>query len=143
MMVIPNACLLHFNENGHVLAVERKDNRHERGLPGGKADPDDIIAAGGDALLALKIACSRESLEEVGLVIFPHDLQEVYRGPCATPKRGGTWPNVAFMTRRVVTTVAQKKGEPPFHWVTPAELITCSPFGEYNRALFDAIGVVY
>jgi 8-oxo-dGTP pyrophosphatase MutT (NUDIX family) len=143
MMIIPNAALLHFNDDGFVLAVERKDNKQDRGLPGGKADPDDIIAAGGDPLLALKIACSRESLEECGLVIFPHDLQEVFRGPCATPKRGGTWPNVVFMPRRVVTTVPQKKGEPPFYWVPPCELISRSPFREFNRALFDALGVVY
>lgn len=143
MMIIPNVGLLHFNDAGHVLVVERKDDPTMVGLPGGKSDPADIIDAHGHIDTALRIACSREVLEEVGLVIFPHHLEEVYRGPCVTPKRGGDWPNVIFMARSVITTVHQKPGEAPFRFVPPTVLVTDSPFLDFNRALFDALGVRY
>lgn len=142
-MIIPNVALLHFDDQGRVLVVERKDDPAMIGLPGGKADPADIIDAGCDLDLALRIACSREALEEAGLVIFPHSLVEVYRGSCATPKRGGEWPNVAFMARRVVTTVPRDCREPPFHYVQPHDLLVLSPFHDFNKRLFDALGILY
>lgn len=47
------------NENGEVLAVSRKDNHNDFGLPGGKVDPRD---------LSLKMAATRELEEETGLI---------------------------------------------------------------------------
>jgi 8-oxo-dGTP pyrophosphatase MutT (NUDIX family) len=46
------------NKSGEVLAVSRKDDHTDFGLPGGKVDPQD---------LSLKMAAIREVKEETGL----------------------------------------------------------------------------
>jgi 8-oxo-dGTP pyrophosphatase MutT (NUDIX family) len=55
-----------FNETGQILAVSRKTNHDDFGLPGGKVDPED----GDDMIMALR----REIREETGLEIFDIEL---------------------------------------------------------------------
>jgi len=49
-----------FNDKGEVLAVSRKDNHNDFGLPGGKVDPEDPSPS---------FAILRETQEETGLMI--------------------------------------------------------------------------
>lgn len=57
------------NDEGKVLAVSRKDNHDDFGLPGGKVDPEDN---------SLEDALIREVKEETGLTIRKESLTQVY-----------------------------------------------------------------
>lgn len=145
MMIIPNVCLLHFNEQGKVLAVCRKTNHNLIGLPGGKVDPEDLIMSRGSRDWALRIGLAREVREETGLVIMPHDLDIAYEGMCPTPGLidREEWPNIAFMARKVTAYTRPGEGEAPNMYVRPRDLIEKSPFNDYNTRVFDALGIDY
>lgn len=71
-----------FNDKGEVLAVSRKDNHKDFGLPGGKVDPEDSTDLVG--YTAQERAIVREVKEETGLLINPRTMELVY----ATHKDG-------------------------------------------------------
>ena len=62
-------------------------------FPGGAVDPQDIEAAGGDALLASRLAAAREAMEEAGLSPRLDDmvLLSHWTTPLVEPKRFSTW----------------------------------------------------
>lgn len=59
--------------DGRILAVSRKTNHSDFGLPGGKLDPGE----------SFKEALIREVMEETGLTVTA--LEPVYGGYCGTP----------------------------------------------------------
>lgn len=59
-----SVCALIYNEEGKILAVSRKDNRDDWGLPGGKVDPGEPVFK----------AILREVKEETGLEIINADF---------------------------------------------------------------------
>lgn len=57
------------NDEGRVLAVSRKDNHNDFGLPGGKVDPEDFEFDPEVFDSPFHAACHREVMEETGLDI--------------------------------------------------------------------------
>jgi 8-oxo-dGTP pyrophosphatase MutT (NUDIX family) len=62
-------------------------------FPGGAVDPEDMDAAGGDTLLASRLAAAREAMEEAGLSPRLDDmvLLSHWTTPLVEPKRFSTW----------------------------------------------------
>lgn len=113
---------------GHVLAVSRKNNHEDLGLPGGKIEPGETPEE----------AIRRELLEETGLKIgamypiFDHldRVEGDERRPCR-----------CFVVW-IYEGVAKSNEGARVVWVPPSRLVEPScMFRDYNRALFLAINV--
>lgn len=114
-----------------VLAVSRKGNIHQWGLPGGKVDPGET----------LEQAIIRETKEEIGL-----DISPMYLVPVFTDVAIG---EVNYETTTFVHPTLSKW---TMNRLIPEEgMATCimpikelcdervSPFAEYNKKLFKAL----
>jgi len=112
--------------NGNILAVSRKDNHEDLGLPGGKIDEGETPEK----------AIVREMDEEIGCVprvmfpVFEH-LDRVIgneRRPCR-----------CYLVLEWEGKPKPKEGA-RVEWVRPSRLLepSCS-FHEYNRKLFEAV----
>lgn len=121
-----------------LLAVSRRDNFADLGLPGGKADGDGLIPDEHPYA-----AIYREARQETGIEIVAADYifrRDDYRKPGDVRP---TMPALCFE-------VTKYKGEPRsmgegwVGWVKPSALVAphCS-FREYNMSLFDAVGIPY
>lgn len=116
---------LFWNDRGEILAVSRKDNHEDLGLPGGKVDPTDAT---------IEDAIVREVREEVGVeitrleVVFDHPDREFQAYTFLVHEWRG---EPKAMERAAVL------------WAPPARLLepSCS-FRDYNEALFKHLGVI-
>ena len=114
------ACVLIIADDGKILAVSRKDDPSDMGLPGGKVDPGEDD----------KEAAARELEEETGFVATR--MRQVF----ADQDEGG------FM---VTTFAAEVEGEidtdesGTVRWVDPSVLLQGS-FKGYNLRLLKSIG---
>lgn len=117
------ANVLIFNDRGEVLAVSRKDNHEDIGLPGGKLEDGEDF----------EMAARRECEEETG--VTPIGLRDVFDHPCRV-HQAHTFQAESF------------EGSPRsvegawVGWVKPERLFAenCS-FREYNLALFKHLGM--
>lgn len=116
-----------FNEEGLVLAVSRKDNHNDFGLPGGKMSEEDSNNP--------RLTAIRETKEETGLDVY--DLNLIF-----SIHKGG------FMG---YTYLAKYKGKIDYNephvvkWV-PFEVIMNGSFGKYNTLVsesLDDMGIKY
>lgn len=100
-------------------------------FPGGRIDPEDHDAAGGEGMVAAaRHAAVREALEEASIVLAPEELIHFsfWLPPALAPKRFATW---FFAARAPVATVKIDEGEIVRHeWMAPADAIRRRDAGE-------------
>jgi 8-oxo-dGTP diphosphatase len=116
--------------DGKILAVSRKDNHADLGLPGGKIDPGETPEQ----------ALIRELGQEIGVLpkefrsIF-EDLDRIVGGelrPCRTYLIE-TWEGEPVSLESAI-----------IEWVYPSRLLeTTHSFHQYNQKLFDHIGPIW
>ena len=110
------------NEHGQILAVSRKDNHNDFGLPGGKVDLEDK---------SLKYALIREVKEETGLNIKEEDLSQIF----SMFKDG-------FMGYTYLCEIYDGKIETDephvVKWTTFKDVIEGS-FGKWNQMVYESI----
>lgn len=108
-------------KDGKVLAVARRNDPNQWGMPGGKVDPNETEEE----------AAVRECFEETGLRIW--NLKEVLR------RQVGSDTGVTF-TCDWEGEPASQPGEPECKWQEP-EILMVGIFGEYNTTLFKKLGI--
>jgi mutator protein MutT len=115
------ACCLILTNDGHVLAVSRKNDPSAFGLPGGKVDPGETAEQ----------AAARELQEETGLTatklshVFTHQEDD------------------GFVTHTFACEVEGEINTPEsgvIRWVKPSVLFN-GPFGSYNKQLWSKLGL--
>ena len=129
-MSLPLAVCVLFVNQDYALAVSRRNDPTKWGLPGGKVD------AGETSLQA----AIRETKEEIGFTIHPHELQEIFNEECngevmynvKTYLYLGSAPPVVSLKAENGLSIAYlpfDKLQRPQH----------SPFSLYNIGVFEAL----
>lgn len=116
------ACVLIVSDDGKILAVSRKNDPTDFGMPGGKTDP-------GESNLQ---AAARELQEETGLIAT--NLKEVF------VDNDGEYETHTFMGEISGAIDTPESGV--IRWVAPKVLVS-GMFGDYNRRLFSKLGIKY
>lgn len=125
-------CVLIYDENqGEILSCSRKNDHTAWGLPGGKIDPGEQPVQ----------AAMRELKEETGfftdyLEVCYAAIADEHIGVCVCYRA----PNMAWFVRAIG--IKQIPQEGLVAWKTPTDLAN-GPFGEYNRAMFEELGIPY
>lgn len=114
------------NSNNQIVAVSRKDDHNDFGLPGGKCDPDD---------LNMLDACIRELYEETGLLYEREKFVKIHEGV-----HGGYWQATYYVT--VVSDMDDSVfdyDEPHVVKWTNWQTVFDGTFGEYNRVVHSKL----
>jgi len=120
------ACVLVMNNGGEILAVSRKDDKEDFGLPGGKVEPGETPIE----------AAARELSEETGYLLTKPQYRMIYHNE-ADGKLTVTYHiDISALTRGSAPTEGGAVA-----WVKPETLALGKTFGEYNRGLFKACGI--
>lgn len=120
------ACVLIRRPDGKILAVSRKDDHTAFGLVGGKVEEGETCSQ----------AAARELLEETG--IKAKNLEFIFAREC--PGKVTYW--TATYSADMDNQKPHSTEEGVVSWVEPKVLID-GPFGEYNKKLFEALGIKY
>jgi mutator protein MutT len=123
------ATVLIFNERKEVLAVSRKTDPNDLGLPGGKVEPGE----------SFEEAALREAWEEVGVKILK--MRDVFNHPGRVHEvHTFLVEEHTFLVEDWAGMVVSAEGA-WVGWVPPSRLLEGS-FSEYNRALFAHLGLL-
>lgn len=121
------------NDQGLILAVSRKGNLTDLGLPGGKIDSADETPAH---------ALCREVREETGLIIHPWQCDFVYERQDSADQGRVAW---CFKVRTFWNIFTPPYAVEPNTWVgfvEPKRLLEANClFREYNRGLFEHLSI--
>lgn len=120
------ACVLIMNKDGQILAVSRKDNKEDFGLPGGKVEPGETPIE----------AALRELFEETGYQAIEPRYHMIYHAE-NDGKLAVTYQLDAAALKQVKTPTESGV----VSWVSPDVLAAGKTFGDYNRSLFKTIGI--
>lgn len=121
------ACVLVFNERGEVLAVSRKHDPNDFGLPGGKQEPGE----------SFEETAIRETLEETGIKL--KNLRFVFE---RETEGEVDYYTATFMAEVDGNSEPSTSEEGRAKWVPPIKIIE-GCFGEYNKKLFEKLGISY
>lgn len=113
-----------------VLAISRRNDITQWGLPGGKQDPGESN---------VQCAC-REVEEELGITFFPRDLIPLYSGACYGADGKDFWVTTYLLNDTFSGAVVDVEEGLA---VKPMEMIdlcnpAASPFASYNLNVFSA-----
>lgn len=118
------ACVFVRNpKNGMILSVSRKSDPNKLGLPGGKVDPGELP----------EIAAARELQEETGLIAT--NVFHIFTDVDVTGKIVSTYGGD-------ITGKIYSEEEGRIAWVTPLDLVTRSPYSDYNLKLFKKLKIL-
>ncbi len=124
------ACVLTMNENGEILAVSRKDDKEDFGLPGGKVEPGETPVE----------AALRELNEETGYqIVDPRYINMIYHRQDPDGKLTVTY-EVPFGALKKVKNTTE---DAVVAWIKPDTLARGKAFGEYNRGLLKTVGIKF
>lgn len=133
MDIVPLAAsLLVLRNDGKLLAVSRKHDPNDFGLPGGKVDPGE----------SPETAIVREAHEEIGLVIYK--VTPVFTRICrgkAVPEQGilaQDYLNTTFVAASYGSVPRQQGGEGRLAWIPP-RLLYFGGFGPYNAQMLKTM----
>ena len=131
-MMRPATCVLLPTrwDTEHILAISRRNDTTQWGIPGGKVDP-------GESNIH---AAMREIKEECGLVLDPRYLEPIYVGPCYGKDGRDFWVTTyLFADAWNAEDVATEEGlvVREFHLRELCNLLT-SPFAPYNQNVLAA-----
>ena len=107
------------DEDDLIIAVSRKDDQSDLGLPFGKRET-------GETPLETAV---RETFEETGIELDPEKLQLVYIDI------GRTTVAACYLTKISRKTILNSSEEGVCQWVDKSAVLSGS-FGDYNRRLF-------
>ena len=130
-MLKPAVCVVlpTFNQIEELLAVSRRNDPTQWGIPGGKVDHHETNL---DAAI-------REICEETQLRLVPHELHPIYSGPCYGADGKDFW--VTTYLYRIGFSGAYKPEEGLL--IKPMNIeqlcdVLASPFAAYNRKVREA-----
>lgn len=116
------ALIFHKGDPTKVLAVSRKDDPTDFGLPGGKVDPNE----------SFEEALTRELTEETGLDVF--NLKPLFT------HQNNIYLCVYFLADYEGEIHTEEDGV--VRWKSPEELCEGTTFGKFNRAFFEHVGLL-
>lgn len=125
---LKRAATIFFVQDGKVLAISRKNNYSDFGLPGGGCEENETFLD----------AAVRELKEETTLrcydpkFVFERKDNDHIVQTFKADKVFGSIPSDDFQ---------KKRGEGIVRWLFPVDLIIGS-FGEYNKNLFKVLGIM-
>lgn len=126
------AVMIVINDNGEVLAVSRRYDKTKFGLPGGKKEDNETIAAAG----------VRETLEETGIKVL--DCVYLYRREEAPDKPGGEWFYTSCFLAVSWEGTPTNSNEGEVKWLTVKDLTDKdSAFPDYNLTTFAKLQELY